>query len=154
MKKQKQIQPERLTKLAQWLDELKIGLRIDILEDTSNTFGEAHAINIVPVFITPIQNLPKIFKNEWKLTRKGEFAWREDDDETTISSIQKFFGIDCEMLMHLFAPYGQSNQKFGGKLLKSNANPKDIAFNIQELVKLNNNAMNLHPGIGIFISKN
>lgn len=153
MKNQKHIQPERLKKLAQWLDDLKIGLRIDILEDSSNSFGDSQAINIMPVFITPIRNLPKIFRDEW-MTANGVFVWKEDENATTLSSIQKFFGIDCEMLMHLFAPYAQSNQKFGGKLLKNNASPKDIAFNIQELVKIKNSALNLYPGIDIFISKN
>lgn len=153
MKNQKHLHPERLKKLAEWLDELKIGLRIEIIEDSSNSFQDAKAINVLPVFITPIRNLPKIFKNEW-LNEKGEFVWKEDEDATTLSSIQKFFGIDCEMLMHLFAPYAQSNQKFGGKLLKNNASPKDIAFNIQELVKINSSAMKLYPGIDIFISKN
>lgn len=153
MKNQKHLHPERLKKLAEWLDELKIGLRIEIIEDSSNSFKDAQAINVLPVFITPIRNLPKIFKNEWQ-NEKGELVWKDDEDATTLSSIQKFFGIDCEMLMHLFAPYAQSNQKFGGKILKNNASPKDIAFNIQELVKINSSAMKLYPGIDIFISKN
>jgi hypothetical protein len=81
-------------------------------------------------------------------------TWREDKFKTTLSSIHNFFGINSEMLMHIFAPYAQSNYKFGGKILKNNACSKDMAFNIKELVKINNSALKLHPDINIFISKN
>ena len=105
------------------------------------------------MFITPIKSLPRIFKNEWKIASNGEVIWKEDELNTTVSSIQRFFGIDSEMLLHLFAPYAQSN-KYAGKLLKNNASSKDIAFNIQELIKVTETPLKLHPDIKIFISKN
>jgi hypothetical protein len=154
MKKQNYPHPERLKKLALWLDELKIGLQIEILVDSSNSFNDELAINLMPIFITPIKNFPKIFENEWEISEDGEMTWREDKFKTTLSSIHNFFGINSEMLMHIFAPYAQSNYKFGGKILKNNACSKDMAFNIKELVKINNSALKLHPDINIFISKN
>ncbi len=154
MKNQNYLQPERLKKLADWLDDLKIGLRIDILESTNNSYKEGNVIDVIPVFITPIKGLPKIFENEWGVNSIGEVVYLEDEKMTTVASVQKFFGLDVSTFFHILAPYAQSNNKFGGKLLKNNARAKDIAFNIHELVKINSTQMLLHPEIEIFISKN
>ncbi|MBK7683104.1 MAG: hypothetical protein IPJ26_11860 [Bacteroidetes bacterium] len=69
MKKQNYPHPERLKKLALWLDELKIGLQIEILVDSSNSFNDELAINLMPIFITPIKNFLKYLKTNGKFQK-------------------------------------------------------------------------------------
>jgi len=128
-------------------------LSVDFVEDSAHLIEET-ALNIIPVFSEPLLQLPKLFEDEWIKNKSGELIWKSDPNKSTISSVTGFFGLSFEMFLHIFSPYVQDTGKYGGTLLTKYALPKDIAFNINMLLKSENTKMNLVDGINIFISKN
>lgn len=56
-----------------------------------------------------------------------------DEEKTTATSLEGFFGLNSEAVMHLLIPYRQNLERFGGKILLPDSSPVDIAINILEL---------------------
>ncbi len=148
-------QPERLRKLAGQLRKQKKNECFKVLEDDNHIFSsEEDPVNIYPVFECIVNVLPKAFPEVWKSTSKGITHQGADKRVCLLSSIIIFFGIDGEQFMHIFTPYAQEPEVYGGAFLERDATPKDIARNISEMICFNHLGMDLHPAIPIFISKN
>jgi len=149
-------QPDRLVKLAEYLSRFNRKQSITILLDEDNIFNSStDTINTVPVFANMIEALPIVFHQDWRKNRQGEIVLSRYKQTACLTSLIGYFGFnDVKMLLHLFVPYGQSQEFYGGQVLSKHARTRDMARNIYELVLLKNMAMELHPQIKIFISKN
>lgn len=147
--------PERLKSLANYLRTRKRNSGFKVLEDDNWMFSEEEgAINVFPVFECVVKALPKVFPEEWKVTSKGLIHQTLDPRMCLLTSLVLHFGIDVDQFMHLFTPYAQEPDVYGGDFLERNATPRDIARNISELISYQQLALELHPDIPIFISKN
>jgi hypothetical protein len=149
-------QPERLSKLAAYLVVINTRQKIEILEDEDGILdANGVAKNIVPVFSNMIEALPSVFPGEWKKRRQGEYYWNAHKKLSCLTSLMGFFGLESDkLLLHLFVPYAQAQNYYGGQVLTNHARTTNMAENIYELLLLKRNAMELHPDIKIFVSKN
>ncbi len=148
-------QPERLKKLAGYLQTQKRNESFKVLEDDNYIFSsEEGAVNMFPVFECIVNALPKAFPELWRATKRGIVHTGSDTRLCLLSSIILYFGIDGDQFMHIFTPYAQEPETYGGAYLERDATPKEIARNISEMICFNEIGMDLHPGIPIFISKN
>lgn len=55
--------------------------------------------------------------------------------DPVFSAAEEFLGISEEESVHLFAPWGQKNYKYGGCILGANATARAVAANIEAFVK-------------------
>ncbi|MFN8153542.1 MAG: hypothetical protein U0Y08_04540 [Bacteroidia bacterium] len=149
-------QPERLRTLAEYLLTRKRNGSFKVLEDDNYIFSEEDStvVNLFPVFECVVTALPKAFPEDWKATAHGVAHRRCDERMCLLSNIILYFGLDGDQFMHLFTPYAQEPEVYGGTYLVRYATPGDIAHNISELICFYELAMELHPDIPIFISKN
>jgi hypothetical protein len=149
------LQPERLKKLAGYLRTRKKNGSFKVLEDDNYLFGtEGSAVNLFPVFDCIVNSLPKAFPEDWKTTARSVAHRRCDPRMCLLSSIFLYFGLDAGQFLHLFTPYAQETNLYGGLVLERHATPAEIAHNISDLICHHELAMDLHPDIPIFISKN
>lgn len=86
------------------------------------------------LIVYPIYELIHLFPDEWGIDEEGFPCWIEDSDMNPVSSVVKFFGINLKVLRHLFIPDQQHIDAYGGKRIKQDATPQQIAFNIYELI--------------------
>lgn len=155
MKKQNlKFQALRLDKFAKRIITNDIKPRVRIISDTNYSLDKVSAE--VPVFYGPISQLPRIFKDEWAFSINGEYYYKEDASQRTISSLLLFFGLQVNQLMHIFIPGCQIVPLYGGIVLSPYSTSKEVGFNIIHLIQAHEFAMNLHilREINTYISKN
>ena len=159
MKKEKVLsfQPKQLEQFAKRLILNDINPRVKMINATSQLLlkenGEMYDI---PTFYGPISQLPRIFRNEWTFSELGEYVWKDDPHQRTISSLLGFFGISVSQLLHIFIPGCQSLPLYGGVVLSPYSKSKEIGFNIIHLIQSQQFAMDLHilNDLNIYLSKN
>lgn len=148
-------QPKYLNVLAVYLRSRKKNTNFQILEDGNYLFdSEGTQVNVFPVFDCIIKALPKAFPKDWVENKSGVAKRGSDEGVSLLSSLMLYFGLDGDQFLHLFTPYGQDTDVYGGNILAGDATPKDIAHNISDMICFHELAMDLHPEIPIFISKN
>lgn len=148
-------QPGRLRTLAEFLRTRKRNGSFKVLEDDNYLFDtEGSQVNLIPVFDCLVNALPKAFPKDWMDVKGGVVPKNPDKRVCLLSAIILYFGLDGDQFMHLFTPYAQETEVYGGKILERDATPVDIAHNIMNMICFYELAMDLHPDIPIFISKN
>lgn len=149
------LETERLKTLACALDTYQARTTINILEDTDNVCQEEDSLtSIFPVFLSMIEILPKTFPTEWYMTRKRDVKLVQCRKLSSLTCLMSYFGLQTDTFAHLFCPYAQLNHKFGGICLTKHSTHKEIAGNIIEFLQIQNQKMDLHPKVDIFVSKN
>ncbi len=127
-------QPERLLRLAEKLNTFEVKPRVRVLEDRSElVVVDDEIVSQIPFFYGPVSKLPHIFRGEWEFNG-DEYHWIHDPHQSTLISIQTFFGLSFAMMGHIFIPGAQCLNLYGGKILTSYALSRDIAFNIHHLI--------------------
>jgi hypothetical protein len=85
-----------------------------------------------------IGECPFAFPNDWKFSSNGYPILSVNGDQSNIfGDAEKFFELPGIASSHLFSPGDQEIKIYGGKYLKRNATPKEVAGNIREFVRRN-----------------
>lgn len=87
-----------------------------------------------PYFEYVVAELPHIFPEDWIENSEYGIIWVLDEEKNFRSSLEKFFGLNEQAILHLLMPGRQNIERFGGKILNNNSTHLDIAMNILELV--------------------
>jgi hypothetical protein len=123
---------ERLRKLADHL----------VSEECKDLFYMVGPLNIESQgLVVPIETLPsldaaisesyKIFPGEWVWNDEDEIAYLpEDQTMDPCKSAMIFFGLDDSIFRHLFTPFNQDPERFGGTMLETIITPSHIGDNI------------------------
>jgi hypothetical protein len=144
MKTKRVIYNERLLKFATHLNNLQFE-RTLILHETFVAWVGTYARTFTIVLYNPeiFQMLPNVFK-EWRYTLNTKLPEPIYLDLGTVENHRVirgsliFFGLKPEELVHIFDLAGYQNiEKYGGAKLRKDSSPQEIAYNIRELVKRN-----------------
>lgn len=76
--------------------------------------------------------LPILFPDTFIFDERGDPV----TTKSSLESIKEFFSINLSELMHLFYPYNQYPEKYGGKSLDGHATKEEVADNIEAFVKI------------------
>lgn len=87
-----------------------------------------------PYFEYVVDELPHIFPEDWIENSEYGIIWVLDEEKNFRSSLEKFFGLNEQAVLHILMPGRQNIERFGGKILNNNSTHLDIAMNILELV--------------------
>ena len=126
---------KNLEKLAEHLERGQLGHKVFDFS-TYNSNGESSIY--APECGTngcAIGECPILFPEDWKFDGYGMPILLN-------GSIRDFFGIDPEQYRHLFIPYEQQPEKFGGKILDGSATRYEVAANIRAFIERLANAEN------------
>ncbi|MGB3948544.1 MAG: hypothetical protein WBM13_11210 [Bacteroidia bacterium] len=87
------------------------------------------------LFFLPILEIPEVFKNDWYYDDKSMPVRKTNRDNSTISSIIEYFGINDSMFTHLFVVGQQNPELYGGKILSGIPKFNELASNINALIE-------------------
>jgi hypothetical protein len=150
----KNVYLERLTRLAERLEKMNCGLQVQMLEHRIPVTEDTCSIEIVPVYINVLKLLPNLFRQQWQKAGFLKSSIDVKDSSKTLESVQQFLGITEDEFLHLFTPYAQDNCAFSGVLLHNTCLSSDIAYNIDELIKIKQSIIMFHPKHEFIISNN
>lgn len=84
-----------------------------------------------------IGELPILFPKLWTWDSYNDPSLRKKEyPMDTRDEVQEFFGLDLDEIQHLFYPYQQNPQHYGGKILGDDATRKQVAKGIREFIKI------------------
>lgn len=135
---------ERLRKLADHLVSEKckeifymVGPRDE------NSQGIMIPLEAIPALDSAISESYKIFPEEWIWNEEDEVAYLlEDKSMNPTTSAAIFYGLDESELRHLFIPFNQDPEIFGGKMLEAIIMPYHIGENIYQFLDRNKKESN------------
>jgi len=125
----------RLVKLYHHINNGKLGhKKFDfsvINEDVDIDYGDMCVeLNTCGTNGCAMGELPILFPKYWEFHNSG-IRYKINNEvtsETEYKMFQYFFGITEHEEQHLFVPYGQSPEDYGGKSLSGSASRKEVAL--------------------------
>jgi hypothetical protein len=133
----KVIHTKRLLMLADKLETM------DTITPSMLTIGWKNGVGDVfeKTFIDYGQNMYAVldtFPEDWKYINDDILVLTEDPEIGPLVGMLEFFSLELWEYTHLFCPYLQDVEIYGGKPLTDEGKgvtPQDIAYNIREFVK-------------------
>jgi len=130
------LQLERIQKLANHLLNNKINTYVYPITTEPRYIDHGEYIEKkVPFFIWPLLEAVFVFPDEWDFDETGSAYWIHDEEKSTLTSAEKYFGLNLGIFCHLFIPGEQQVGLYGGKEITNHASPADIGANMISLVK-------------------
>lgn len=85
-----------------------------------------------------IGECPFAFPNDWKFSNSGyPILSFQGNHHDIFGDAEKFFELPGIVSSHLFSPGDQETKIYGGRYLKRNSTPQEVAGNIREFVRRN-----------------
>ena len=126
------IKTDLLMKFAQHLSKYK---QFERTEDTSlPVLGMHENGSVFRYFQSLFYECPHIFR-EWTFSNEGLPVLEGTSNSSVADSVMDFFNLDDALFQHLFSPFSQNYERYGGKTLKRSATRREIAFNIRCFVE-------------------
>lgn len=121
----------RLKKLSAHLKRDKLGLdefAFDVFR-TMTSCGTAGCA---------VGECPFVFPGDWKFDKDCFSSPRVRGVRSThpFDSAKKFFRLNTDECLHLFSPFCQLPESYGGKQLDTHATPCEVAANIDAFIKI------------------
>ncbi|HEX8517891.1 MAG TPA: hypothetical protein VF868_16960 [Bacteroidia bacterium] len=89
-----------------------------------------------PLCLQVVMELPLIFSEDWCYGKDYLPVLKKWPKENTTSAIIYFFGINTQILLHLFSPGNQRIEVYGGFVLQPRPTAMQLARNIFELIDI------------------
>lgn len=87
------------------------------------------------IFFLSIMELPFVFPSDWYYNEAMLPFYKYDNKKDTISSVQKYFGLNRHLFTHLFVIGKQRNELYGGCQLTVHPTFEELANNIEEMLE-------------------
>lgn len=97
------------------------------------------AVNVCGTLGCAMGEFPIIFPEDWKFNSEGGVTLITESNETNdfiilSDQIQRYLDISEPAIDHLFFPFGQQTELYGGKKLNGEASKEDVANNIAKFI--------------------
>ncbi len=135
MKNKNQLQPDRLRKLALYLQGNEVRDIQYVIEDEPEYIDHGDFVEKqVSFYYQAIVESIFIFRKEWKIDERGHVYWVKDPEKSPLNSALLFYGLTDEQFQHLFIPNYQRTLLYGGRTLGNCVHPREIGENIMQFL--------------------
>jgi len=126
------IQIKRLEKLATHLEKGKLGHKTFDFEEVNSGPLDIKGCGTLGC---AIGEMPFVHPNSWHFNRQGDLT-KTSNGSCIAIEVELWYGINHAECAHLFYPYGQQPEIYGGKQLGSDPTRKKVAKNIRAFLKI------------------
>jgi hypothetical protein len=91
--------------------------------------------SLMQIYFLPIMELPFVFPNDWYFNEAILPFYKYNNEQETVSSVQKYFGLNRHLFTHLFAIGKQRIELYGGQELTLHPSFAELANNIEEMLE-------------------